>query len=69
VKSNYLRKAIAPLANPKVGAATCFYVPIEDTSCVQRLQDVGMLSDFYPGILVAKQLDGVKFAFGAYNCQ
>ncbi|HTZ90187.1 MAG TPA: glycosyltransferase [Alloacidobacterium sp.] len=64
VKSNYLRKTIAPLANPKIGATTCFYVPIEDTSWVQRLQDVGMLSDFYPGILVAKQLDGVKFALG-----
>jgi ceramide glucosyltransferase len=64
VKSNYLRKTIAPLANPKTGAATCFYVPIEETSWVQRLQDVGMLSDFYPGILVAKQLDGVKFALG-----
>jgi ceramide glucosyltransferase len=64
VQSNYLRKTIAPLANPKIGAATCFYVPIEDTSWVQRLQDVGMLSDFYPGILVAKQLDGVKFALG-----
>ena len=64
VKPNYLRKTVAPLGNPKIGAATCFYVPIEDTSWVQRLQDVGMLSDFYPGILVAKQLDGVKFALG-----
>jgi ceramide glucosyltransferase len=35
---------------------------------VQRLQDVGMLSDFYPGILVAKQLDGVKFALGPSIC-
>lgn len=64
VQSNYLRKTIAPLANPSVGAATCFYVPLEDTSWVQQLQDVGMLSDFYPGILVARQLDGVKFALG-----
>jgi ceramide glucosyltransferase len=64
VQPDYLRKIIAPLANPKIGAVTCFYVPAEDTSWVQRLQDVGMLSDFYPGILVAKQLDGVKFALG-----
>jgi ceramide glucosyltransferase len=64
VKPNYLHKIIAPLANSKIGAVTCFYVPTEDTSWVQRLQDVGMLSDFYPGILVAKQLDGVKFALG-----
>jgi ceramide glucosyltransferase len=64
VKPNYLRKVLAPLTNPRVGAVTCFYVPTEDTSWVQSLQDVGMLSDFYPGILVAKQLDGVKFALG-----
>ena len=60
----YLRKVVAPLANPGVGAVTCFYVPIHETSPVQRLQSVGMLSDFYPGILVAWLLDGVKFALG-----
>ncbi len=64
VQPDYLRRLIAPMADPKVGAVTCFYVPTEETSWVQRLQDVGMLSDFYPGILVAKQLDGVKFALG-----
>lgn len=64
VQSDYLSKIIAPLANHKVGAVTCFYVPIRETSWIQRLQDVGMISDFYPGILVAKQLDGVKFALG-----
>ncbi len=64
VEPDYLRKVIAPLEDPKVGATTCFYVPIEESTWVQRLQDVGMASDFYPGILVAKQLDGVKFALG-----
>jgi ceramide glucosyltransferase len=64
VQPDYLRRLIAPMADPKVGAVTCFYVPTEETSWVQRLQDVGMLSDFYPGILVARQLDGVKFALG-----
>ncbi len=68
VEPDYLRRLMAPLADPKVGAATCFYVPAEQKgaagSPVQQMQDVGMLSDFYPGILVAKQLDGVKFALG-----
>src|ERR1700722_2445812 len=64
VEPDYLRKVIAPLANPKIGAVTCFYVPTEESTWVQRLQDVGMVSDFYPGILVAKQLDGAKFALG-----
>ncbi len=63
-EAGYLRKVVAPLANPKVGAVTCFYVPTHETSVVQWLQSVGMLSDFYPGILVAWLLDGVKFALG-----
>ncbi len=68
VEPQYLRRLVAPLANPAVGAVTCFYVPTKDASWVQRLQDIGMLSDFYPGILVAKQLDGVKFALGPTIC-
>jgi len=63
-ENRYLRKVVAPLADPNVGAATCFYVSIHETSVVQWLQSVGMLSDFYPGILVAWLLDGVKFALG-----
>ncbi len=63
-ETGYLRKVVAPLADPKLGAVTCFYVSINETSAVQRLQSVGMLSDFYPGILVAWLLDGIKFALG-----
>jgi ceramide glucosyltransferase len=66
VQPDYLRTVVAHLEDPKVGATTCFYVPVqtEEKTFVQRLQSVGMLSDFYPGILVARQLDGVKFALG-----
>jgi len=68
VEPQYLRRIVAPMSDPAVGAVTCFYVPTKETSWVQRLQDVGMLSDFYPGILVAWQLDGVKFALGPTIC-
>ena len=64
VEPNYLRTVIAPLRDPKVGCATCFYVSIQDQSLTQHLQSVGMYSDFYPGILVARQLDGIKFTLG-----
>jgi ceramide glucosyltransferase len=64
VRPDYLRTVVAPLADPKVGAVTCFYVPIEDKTLPDSLQTVGMFSDFYAGILVARQLDGVKFALG-----
>jgi ceramide glucosyltransferase len=64
VRPDYLRRMIAPLRDPKVGAATCFYVPTEVATLTDHLQGVGMMSDFYAGILVAWQLDGVKFALG-----
>jgi ceramide glucosyltransferase len=61
---DYLRRVVAPLADPKVGAVTCFYVSTDEKTLVQKLQTVGMFSDFYPGIVVAWQLDGIKFALG-----
>jgi len=64
VEADYLRNLMAPLADPKIGAVTCFYLPIEERSFVDRLQSVGMMSDFYVGVVVAWQLDGVKFALG-----
>ena len=64
VRPDYLRQLVAPLRDPGVGAVTCFYVPTELTTLTDHLQSVGMMSDFYAGILVAWQLDGVKFALG-----
>src|SRR5579862_3037200 len=64
VTTDYLRKIVAPLADPKVGAVTCFYVAAEDGNFTDSLQSIGMLSDFYVGIIVAWQLEGVKFALG-----
>jgi len=64
VRPDYLRRMTAPLLDPRVGAATCFYVPTEVATFTDQLQSVGMMSDFYAGILVAWQLDGVKFALG-----
>lgn len=64
VEPDYLRTVVAPLADSKVGAVTCFYAATDETTLAQNLQSIGMLSDFYAGILVAKQLDGVKFALG-----
>ncbi len=64
VGPDYLRTVVAPLADPKVGAVTCFYVPAAEQTLAENLQSMGMFSDFYAGILVAWQLDGVKFALG-----
>ena len=64
VQPDYLRSVVAPLADPNVGAVTCFYVPADEHTFADSLQAMGMFSDFYAGILVAWQLDGVKFALG-----
>src|SRR5260370_40923066 len=64
VEQNYLRTVVAPLRNPKVGGVTCLYVSTHDKTFAQHLHSIGMISDFYPGILVARQLDGIKFTLG-----
>jgi len=64
VQPDYLRTVVAPLADPAVGAVTCFYMPADRHTLAEKLQAIGMVSDFYAGVLVAWQLDGVKFALG-----
>jgi ceramide glucosyltransferase len=64
VEPNYLRTVVAPLRDPKVGGVTCLYVSTGDKSFTQHLQSIGMICDFFPGIFVARQVDGIKFAFG-----
>lgn len=64
VRPDYLRHLTAPLRDAKVGAVTCLYVPIEIATLTDHLQSIGMMSDFYAGILVDWNLEGMKFALG-----
>jgi ceramide glucosyltransferase len=64
VRPEYLRTVVAPLANPKVGAVTCFYMPVRSQTFAGKLQAIGMVSDFYAGLLVGWQLEGIRFALG-----
>jgi ceramide glucosyltransferase len=64
VAPDYLRTVVAPLADSDVGAVTCFYAHSDEHTFAQHVQTIGMISDFYAGILTARQLDGVKFALG-----
>jgi ceramide glucosyltransferase len=63
-RPDYLRTVVRPLADREVGAVTLLYVPIAEHTLADELQSVGMFSDFYAGIFVARLLDGVKFALG-----
>jgi ceramide glucosyltransferase len=65
VAPDYLRTVVAPLADSKVGAVTCFYLPAHSQTLAENLQTVGMVSDFYAGLLVGWQLEGIRFALGA----
>ncbi len=63
-RPDYLRTVVQPLSDPEVGAVTLLYVPLAEHTVADELQSVGMFSDFYAGIFVARLLDGVKFALG-----
>jgi len=63
-RPDYLRTVVSPLQNPDVGAVTLPYVPLSEQTFADELQSVGMFSDFYAGVFVARVLDGVKFALG-----
>jgi ceramide glucosyltransferase len=64
VQPDYLHTVIAPFRDPHVGAATCLYSSTEEKNLTEKLQSIGMISDFFAGVMVAWQLDGIKFTFG-----
>lgn len=64
VQPDYFRTIVAPLRDPMVGGVTCFYVSSQDKSFIECLQTVGMISDFYAGVLVDWNLEGITFALG-----
>lgn len=64
VGSDYLRRVIQPLRDPTVGVVTCLY-----RSCVQGwvaiLEALGTSTEFQASVLVARNLQGMQFAFGS----
>lgn len=65
VPTNYLRRVISPLSDPAVGLVTCLYRGIAGASLWSRIESLGISTDFAPGVLVARQIEGVKFGLGA----
>lgn len=64
VQPDYLRTVVSPFRDERVGAATCLYVSAKARTFAERLQSIGMTSDFFASVMVAWKLDGVKFTFG-----
>jgi ceramide glucosyltransferase len=65
VGPNYLRKVVAPLADPKTGAVTSFYRGIAEKNLGAELEAIGASSDFFAGVLMAGWTEGISFALGA----
>jgi ceramide glucosyltransferase len=65
VGPNYLREVVAPLQDYKIGAVTSFYRSIAQENIFAQLEAVGAASDFFAGVLMAKSMEGIRFAMGA----
>jgi ceramide glucosyltransferase len=64
VTPRMLATVASEFQNSRVGAATCPYRAVPGASIWSRLEAVGMNTEFLSGILVARMLEGMKFAVG-----
>ena len=65
VSRDYLHEVVAPFADRRVGAVTCFYRCAGGDTLAADLDMLGMCVDSVPSALVARRLEGnVQFAFG-----
>ncbi len=64
VTPDLLKTLAAEFADPQLGLATCPYRAVPGRSVWSTLEAVGLNTEFLSGILVARMLDGMKFALG-----
>jgi ceramide glucosyltransferase len=64
VTPDLLRTIAAEFADPGVDLATCPYRAVPGRSFWSALEAVGLNTEFLSGVLVARLLDGMKFALG-----
>ena len=64
VTPTLLKSIAAEFQDPKLGVATCPYRAVAGRSFWSRLEAIGMNTDFLAGILVARMLEGMRFAVG-----
>lgn len=65
VPPDYLRRVLAPLADPKTGLVTCPYRGVASSTLGSKLESLGISTDFIPGVLVARTIEGIKFGLGS----
>jgi ceramide glucosyltransferase len=64
VTPELLRAIAAEFADERLGLATCPYRAVPGRSFWSTLEAVGLNTEFIGGVLVARMLDGMKFALG-----
>jgi ceramide glucosyltransferase len=65
VERDYLRRAVPPLIDPKVGIVTCLYRGAASPTLGSRLEALGISTDFCGGVLAARLLEGIRFGLGS----
>ena len=64
VTPGMLRTIAAEFQDPQLGVATCPYRAVPGPSIWSRLEATGMNTDFWGSALVARMLEGMRFAVG-----
>ena len=66
VAPDYLRTVITELQAPNTGLVTCLYRGISANTLASRLESLAISTDFAPGVLAAKQIEGgLHFGLGS----
>ena len=66
VPTGYLKRVMAPFADPRVGMVTCLYRGVPGRTLGSKLEALGISTDFFPGVLAALRLEGgLRFALGS----
>ncbi len=64
VGEDYIRRTIQPMRDPQVGLVTCMHRSL-NKGIVPTIEALRISTDFCAGLLVARKLEGVKFALGS----
>lgn len=64
VTPDFLQTIAAEYQDPKLGVSTCPYRAVPGRSFWSTLEAIGMNTEFLSGVVVARMLEGMKFALG-----
>ena len=64
VPPDYLRRVFVHFEDPAVGMVTSLYRGRAGATLGSRLEALGISTDFIPGVLAARQLEGIRFGLG-----